>query len=110
MSELTAEEKTRALLATLWQKNLPIVTERVTVLERAADAAATGALTPEARAEAMGTAHKLAGALGMFGYPRGTELARCFEQSLEQSLEGDAPLDALVLRELAAALRESLGL
>lgn len=106
MSEPTPEEKTRALLATLWQKNLPIVQERVAQLEEAADSMATGSLDAESRSAAADTAHKLSGALGMYGFPRGTELAR----TLEQMLSSEDALDALTLRELTAALRESLGL
>lgn len=106
MSELTQEEKTKALLATLWQKNLPIVEERIELLEAAANATVTGSLTLESRTDAIATAHKLAGALGMYGFPRGTELAR----NLEHQLEAEESLDPLTLRELTSALRESVGL
>jgi HPt (histidine-containing phosphotransfer) domain-containing protein len=33
--------------------------------------------------DAANVAHKLAGTLGMFGYPRGTDLARLIEEVLE---------------------------
>lgn len=78
-----ADEATRKLLAGLWEKNLPVLRERLTQLEAAAEAAAAGTLSAEQRREAGSTAHKLAGSLGMFGYPRGTELARALEQSFE---------------------------
>jgi HPt (histidine-containing phosphotransfer) domain-containing protein len=106
MSAAEAEEKSRQLLATLWQRNLPVLKERLTQLDEAAEAAAKHALAPPLRKEAGSTAHKLAGSLGMFGYPRGTELAR----SIEVLLDAPESVDALVLRELTTALRESLSL
>lgn len=58
------------------------------------------------RRGAMDTAHKLAGSLGMFGYPRGTELAR----EIEQMLEYDGIVDPGLLRELVVELRGCLPL
>jgi len=54
----------------------------------------------------METAHKLAGSLGMFGYPEGTDFAR----RIEHQLENDTPVDALQLAQNVAALRASLSL
>ena len=82
-----------ALLASVWQRNLPLVLGRVASLSTAAEMAATGELTPSLRQEAAGTAHKLAGSLGMFGYPRGSEIAQEIERMLEQD-------EALVLSHL----------
>jgi hypothetical protein len=42
----------------------------------------------------------------MFGYPRGTELAR----DLEQVLEAKGAIDAITLCQLVASLRASLPL
>lgn len=58
------------------------------------------------RRGAADTAHKLAGSLGMFGYPKGTEVAR----EIEQLLESDAVVDAGLLRELVVELRGCLPL
>jgi HPt (histidine-containing phosphotransfer) domain-containing protein len=104
--KLTPEESSKKMLATLWEKNLPVLRDRLAQLDAASEAAVTGKLTPEMRAEASSTAHKLAGSLGMFGYPRGTEFAR----KIEQLLTEPGPTDALSLRELADSLRESVGL
>jgi HPt (histidine-containing phosphotransfer) domain-containing protein len=101
-----AEESRRQLLDTLWQRNLPLLAERLTELDNAAEAAATQTLTSQAREAAASTAHKLAGSLGMFGYPNGTDLAR----SIEQLLEAPIAVDATALRELATALRATLDL
>ncbi len=60
----------------LWAQYLPQIEERVATLESAADASAEGALTAAQCEQAVAAAHKLAGVLGTFGLPEGTELAR----------------------------------
>jgi HPt (histidine-containing phosphotransfer) domain-containing protein len=102
MSE-TAQEKMAAMVAALWQKNQPQVLERLSLIESAAEAALDGALTTEQRATAEGTAHKLAGSLGMYGFPKGTQLARALEVQL-----GEAVPDPQVLIVLIAELRGTL--
>jgi HPt (histidine-containing phosphotransfer) domain-containing protein len=104
--KLTPEESAKRMLAALWERNLPVLRDRLAELDAAADAAASGKLTTELREDASSTAHKLAGSLGMFGYPRGTEFAR----KIEVLLSEPGPTDALTLRELASSLRESVGL
>jgi len=99
-------EATRKMLATLWERNLPVVKSRVEDLQRAAVASVSGALSPEDRSSAEGTAHKLAGSLGMFGYKHGTEIAR----ELEQMFEGREVLDANRLSLLTQELRAELKL
>jgi HPt (histidine-containing phosphotransfer) domain-containing protein len=98
-----AEEKTAALLATIWVKLQPLVKERLGTLELAAEAAAAGTLGEDLRQEAADVAHKLAGSLGMYGCDEGTRVAR----ELELLLEGAAP-DVERLRELAARLRRAV--
>jgi HPt (histidine-containing phosphotransfer) domain-containing protein len=76
------------MLAMLWQKNRPTVAERVLLLrESHTQLATTGALTPQHRTDAASAAHKLAGVLGTFGFPQGTEAAR----KIEHLLEADPP-------------------
>jgi HPt (histidine-containing phosphotransfer) domain-containing protein len=104
--KLTPEESAKRMLAALWERNLPVLRDRLTLLDAASEAAATGTLTPELRDDASSTAHKLAGSLGMFGYPRGTEFAR----KIEVLLNEPGPVDALTLRELSESLRESVKL
>jgi len=104
--KLTPEESAKRMLAALWERNLPVLHDRLTMLDAASEAAATGKLTPELRDDASSTAHKLAGSLGMFGYPRGTEFAR----KIEVLLNEPGPVDALTLRELTVSLRESVKL
>ncbi|WP_175528929.1 Hpt domain-containing protein [Granulicella pectinivorans] len=101
-----AAAKTAALLATMWEKNLPVLRERVAVLDRAAQAALAGALHDELRVEAAAVAHKLAGSLGMFGYPEGTRVAR----ELEVELGETNTTKAARLEELVHTLRAVLPL
>jgi HPt (histidine-containing phosphotransfer) domain-containing protein len=97
------ESKIDALLEDLWERGLPLVRERLNLLDRVATAAKTGDLDEDLRVEAAGIAHKFSGSLGMFGYDRGTEIARQIEQMLSAS-----PAASGQLGELVSALRETL--
>jgi hypothetical protein len=96
----------RELISALWERSVPLISDRLNGLDIACEAAVVGRLSPIMRRGAMDTAHKLAGSLGMFGYPRGTELAR----EIEQMLEWDGVVDAGLLRELVVELRACLPL
>jgi HPt (histidine-containing phosphotransfer) domain-containing protein len=76
------KSKIDALLASLWERGLPLLRERLDILDRAATAAALGEMTEALRTEAVGIAHNFSGSLGMFGYDHGTEIARKIEQLL----------------------------
>lgn len=94
------------ILATVWQRNLPLVRQRLQSLRCAADQSHTGQLAPPVRLEAAEIAHKLAGSLGMFGYPQGSEIAK----HLEVLLDGDHPLSAAQFEELMGQLEKTLAL
>ena len=96
MSEV--EDKTTALLAQLWVKNRPIVEERLATLDRASAAAASGTLSADLRKEAASAAHKLAGALGMYGYDEGTQIAREIDALLSNEIPAVAQLAGLTAR------------
>jgi HPt (histidine-containing phosphotransfer) domain-containing protein len=98
-----AEDKTAALLATLWVKIRPLVEERLATLDKAAAAASAGTPAEDLRKEAASSAHKLAGSLGMYGYDEGTRVAR----ELEVLLGGAKP-DAARLSALIAELRAAV--
>ncbi|HEY5329662.1 MAG TPA: Hpt domain-containing protein [Acidobacteriaceae bacterium] len=105
MATATANpDLTRELLARLWERSLPVVRERLDLLDTAAAAAGTNTLTDSLRSHAIAEAHKLAGSLGMFGYCEGTELARAIEALLEA--EGIPSADRL--SALAIELRATL--
>lgn len=94
----------RELISALWERSVPLITDRLNGLDIACEAAVIGRLSPMMRRGAADTAHKLAGSLGMFGYPRGTDVAR----EIEHLLESEGFVDAGVLRELVIELRASL--
>jgi HPt (histidine-containing phosphotransfer) domain-containing protein len=104
MSEL--EDKTDALLAQLWIKNRPIIEERLATLDRASAAAASGGLNGDLRKEAASSAHKLAGALGMYGYDEGTQIAREIDALLSSDVPAVAQLAGLVARLRTAVFPE----
>jgi HPt (histidine-containing phosphotransfer) domain-containing protein len=74
--------KIEALLTDLWKRQLPLLQERLDLLDRTAAEASTGILSEASRAEALSVAHKLSGSLGMFGHYQGTDAARLLEQIL----------------------------
>src|SRR6201986_4441757 len=93
------------ILAKLWRKNLPTIRERLDLMDKFGAAAASGTLDEPTRLEALGIAHKLAGSLGMYGYPQGTEVA----SKMERILKSPTPKPLPPLRPLAADLRKSLA-
>ena len=97
------QDKTAKLLAALWERNRPVVEERLATLERAAEAMAAGALDAPLRGEAICSSHKLAGSLGMYGYDDGTRIAR----EIEALLTGASPC-GVRLRGLVAELRTAV--
>ena len=99
------EAKIDKVISDLWKKNLPTIRERLDLLDRTADTAATGTLPEAARSEALNIAHKLSGSLGMFGYPQGTEIAR----RMEFILKSPTSKSLATLRALAEQLRNSLS-
>lgn len=99
-----AEVKTSSLLSSLWLRIRPIIDERLEVIERATVAACEGTLDADTREEAADVAHKLAGSLGMYGYDRGTRLAR----QLELLLDYTSPDPSQLIR-LTTELRDALA-
>jgi HPt (histidine-containing phosphotransfer) domain-containing protein len=91
-------------LERLWVRFLPEITERIAVIQAAADALAAGTLIASRREAAYVAAHKLAGVLGTFGLTRGTDLARELEISFSRE-DGPDPLSGKRLAALAAELR-----
>lgn len=92
------------ILASVWQRSLPVLRKRLSTLNDAARAASDGHLSASARKEASEIAHKLAGSLGMFGYMCGTEIA----QQLEILLDSDGTVPAARFEELTAQLAQTL--
>ena len=99
----TADSRTIQLIAELWRKNQPQILDRLALLDAAAAAAQSAALLDSQRFEAESMSHKLAGSLGMFGFPVGTTIAR----ALEDEFHKDHP-DAALLKRLTQDLRTLL--
>jgi HPt (histidine-containing phosphotransfer) domain-containing protein len=97
-------EAARKLLASLWERNLPLLLDRFAQLEQAVAAARAGTLSQLQRDDAVAIAHKLAGSLGMFGYPEGTEFAR----RIEQRLEASGAVDPMLFAEDVAAMQAAI--
>lgn len=94
------------LLASVWQRNLPIMRERLATLSDVAQTGSDGIITDSARQVGSEIAHKLAGSLGMFGYLQGTELAR----ALEHLLDSDHPVALCDVLALTVQLHQAVPL
>lgn len=106
MPEPEDEERIHAAIARVWESSRAIVLERVTVIEQAAAALATGTIAPEQLEDARRAAHNLAGTLGTFGLDRGSALAH----DLELRFGGtSSQLDADDLVRLATELRATVN-
>ncbi|HEY9856717.1 MAG TPA: Hpt domain-containing protein [Stenomitos sp.] len=86
MSDEAKQRATEAAIAGVWLRMRPTVLARFTAVEQALAAARDGALEEGLREQALHEAHKLAGSLGMFGFPEGSDLAKELEKSLRQGL------------------------
>ena len=99
------EAKVDDLIAGLWKKNLPSLLQRLDLIYRNAAEASSGALAEASRAEAHSISHILAGILGMFGYPKGSEVA----SKMEHILKEPTPDKLATLATLATELRQSVA-
>ncbi|MDJ0703579.1 MAG: response regulator [Leptolyngbyaceae cyanobacterium MO_188.B28] len=84
-------------IAALWRQYQGLMAERLDALKQAMQAIEADALSEELRQTAGRAAHKLAGVLGMFERPEGTQLARQLETMLVGSdRKQDSQIPALV--------------
>jgi len=107
MSSSTQPDLTAALNQ-LWARFLPQMEERLGLIERACQLSTNNSLADEDCKAAHDAAHKLAGTLGTFGLPEGSELAR----TLELAYQTDPPPEvkdpatvALAVAELGRLIR-----
>jgi HPt (histidine-containing phosphotransfer) domain-containing protein len=101
MSDLPSQ--LAAKIEALWNSSKATVLERLSVLCASQQRLAAKPDDAEARRSGRDAAHKLAGVLGVFGLPPGSELA----SQIEALLDGDKPLTRENLRMLGE-LVESL--
>ena len=100
-------ETTQALIARLWDQFRPLARDRVEAIAEfvdRADADAPSRATATAQERARRAAHDLAGSLGSYGRPRGSELAR----AIETAVLADPP-DLAAARAAVAELRTEVG-
>ncbi len=95
------------MLATIWNRYYDQMSARVNGIEEAIAALATGSLTSEDRLQAWQSAHTLAGALGTFGLPEGSQVAKQIESLLDAKVEL-TPAQFPQLQQRVAALRETI--
>ena len=91
----------------IFEKSRAIIDQRVEALEQAVSALIGGNLGEDQRAAAERDAHKLAGSLGMFGFPQGTGHARELERALALP-GGPAAGETPRLAELVVEMRAEL--
>jgi HPt (histidine-containing phosphotransfer) domain-containing protein len=96
------QQKLHVMLASLWERSRKAVAERVNILRDAKLLAEKNMLNEGARMRAVDAAHKLAGVLGTFGLPRGTDLAR----EVEETFSARSKFGALELSRLDSILNE----
>jgi HPt (histidine-containing phosphotransfer) domain-containing protein len=88
------------LLSTLWSRSRETILERLDVLRATVRALRANPADAAARKAGADAAHKLAGILGTFGLPEGTELAR----RSEVMLESPGPIRPFDLEALQSAV------
>ena len=79
------EQKLQSMISALWDRSRHTVVERAALLRTAGELMADHRLDEATQMNAVDSAHKLAGVLGTFGLPRGTDLAREAEVLFGQS-------------------------
>jgi PAS domain S-box-containing protein len=85
-AEVSAEQvkrQTLAAIAGVWEKFQGRINQQVAVLEQATTALETRSLDQALKQQAIQEAHTLAGSLGTFGLPQGSDAARQIEQLLK---------------------------
>ena len=101
-AEQSQEQKMHTMISALWERSRHTVAERAQLLQSAGELWNDNRLDPATKLRAVDSAHKLAGVLGTFGLPRGTDLAREAEGLFGQS----TPLDKAEIERLQVLLAE----
>jgi DNA-binding response OmpR family regulator len=101
-------KQTQTALTLMWHKHHDKARDRIAVLEQAKVALQANALERKLRQKAVLAAHKLAGALGVFGFAEGSQIAGEIEQQL-QSTATFSPQEVAHFSERVDALRQSIA-
>ncbi len=100
----------RSTVAEIWAEVKGISFDRLALLEQAVQALQAGNCAVPLRQQAQQEAHKLAGALGSFGFPLGSTIARDLETLLETPIPSAQPSADSIdqMAQLVALLRQQL--
>jgi len=85
------EQKLQSMISALWERSRHTVVERAALLRKAGELLVDNRLDQATQRSAVDSAHKLAGVLGTFGLPRGTDLAREAEELFGQPMPPGKP-------------------
>jgi HPt (histidine-containing phosphotransfer) domain-containing protein len=85
------EQKLQTMISALWERSRHTVVERAALLRTAGELLIDNRLDHATQLSAVDSAHKLAGVLGTFGLPRGTDLAREAEELFGQPMPPSKP-------------------
>ncbi len=102
------QKQTQTALTLMWHKHHDKARDRIAVLEQAEAALQADAMERKLRQKAVLAAHKLAGALGVFGFAEGSQIAGEIEQQL-QSTATFSPKEVAHFSKRVNALRQSLA-
>jgi DNA-binding response OmpR family regulator len=94
----TNKKQTEAALRVVWEKFKGQNSSRITILEQVITAYQQNAIEDETWQQARSVAHKLSGALGVFGMSEGSQIA----QAIEQILKSDLPLSRTQIQHLSS--------
>ncbi len=97
-----ATGKLHELLTTLWSRSRQTIVERVDVLRAAHRSLRVNPSDAHALHDGADAAHKLAGILGTFGLPEGTNIAR----RIEVMMESGAPIRSFDLETLQVSIEQ----
>jgi DNA-binding response OmpR family regulator/HPt (histidine-containing phosphotransfer) domain-containing protein len=89
------QQKTQAGLAIVWQKYMGLSRDRLAILEQASLNLLDNALTEQQRQQAQQAAHKLAGALGVFGMTQASQIAKEVELIFQQDCDRTHAAEAI---------------
>ncbi|HIK17050.1 MAG TPA: response regulator [Leptolyngbyaceae cyanobacterium M33_DOE_097] len=103
-ADSATEETARSAVIAAWDEFKQPILERVALVDRAVVALEAGNLPETIRQVAAEAAHKLAGSLAMFGFPKGSALGKV----LEQMLQSPQPSDLAHLKALTTELHQVL--
>ena len=102
MSFLGKDAKVRAALERVWHDSRPEAMSRLALLERFLDELRLGRMDKSNLSTALSAAHRLSGALGMFGMDEGSACAA----EIEALLGCPTRIDDTILAKLVRRLRE----